>query len=85
MPLTRVMQCDIGTLPIRSGYKLMVHDDSEFGIMVGIFQSALLNEENKVVGIKVARDENPEDIVIINPEDIKTIHHKNGTKTGKEL
>lgn len=75
LKLNRLIEYLILTLKINSRYKLIINDNSELCIIVGTFKSILQNEERKISGIKVARDGNPEDAVIVQPGKIKTVYH----------
>ena len=77
----RVMECTIATLKIHSGYKLIVKDNSELGEMIGIFRSAMLNEYNDIVGIKVTKEEDPNKFEIVQVSDIVSVIEKDGKKT----
>ena len=77
----RVMECTIATLTIHSGYKLIVKDNSELGEMIGIFRSAMLNEYNDIVGIKVTKEEDPNKFEIVQVSDIVSVIEKDGKKT----
>ena len=83
--LNSVIECTIATLTIKNGYKLIVNDNSNVGIMVRIFQSAMLNKENRIVGIKVTREEDPNKIIIVQARDIKTVIHKDRQKTWERV
>ena len=46
--------------------------------MVGIFQSAMLNKENRIVGIKVTKEEDPNKFEIVQVSDIVSVIEKDG-------
>ena len=77
----RVMECTIATLTIHSRYKLIVKDNLELGEMIGIFRSAMLNEYNNIVGIKVTKEEDPNKFEIVQVSNIVSVIEKDGKKT----
>ena len=78
--ITYLTEFTLKTLLIKKGYKLIIDYDSEVGVIAGTFVCALQNEKGNIIMIEVAKDHDPEDIVVVSKEQIRTIIHTNGEK-----
>ena len=82
-----VLEIEVKTLPIRVGYQLIIHDDSVIGgVIVGTFVKALKNNaSNETIGVQVAVDGDPDNIKVVLEDDIRTVHHSNGSRTWERI